>query len=45
MKTETSKITPKCTREDIERLKARGVDHWMFDEMEFEDEASEPPNN
>jgi len=26
----------KITQKDIEELKARGIDHWMFDEMEFD---------
>lgn len=36
------KIVPKnqrkkTTKSDVELLKKAGVDHWMFDEMKFED--------
>mgnify|MGYP001613208041 CR=1 FL=1 len=33
-----TEMARKVTRADIEDLKKHGIDHWMFDEMEFEED-------
>jgi hypothetical protein len=30
----------KCTKKDIEALKKRGIDHWAFDEMEWNEDGT-----